>query len=468
MRTLTFASLLFVLISSSSAQAQDQGDANILFATALETYERALVASDPEQRELLRQVNDLLTQIREEHPESIPAQFMAEGRTLGGIDLALVETATEDLPIDRLDAATKQRLESLVQSICGSEDSDCRSALLSATSEFLVRVMFEDMEGLSDQELLRWLFSNPGRFDDNLARVTTFSEALENEAFVLQLTERLDQKLLGDFAQEALSDLALGIIIGLTSDVLADYYENQDQSEAAAFTRTWMEPLVETSVLLLTSNSATIGTAYAGAAVIWAQNAYGFVNLGAQQLTAELSGATQAQQLEEIGSRISSLTQTLLTGRVTGPMFAQGDQGTVVTARMARAFEADLAALYELQTYWLSSNDAILLDTFDFLLVAARNSYQSLQALAPATQPSGTEHANSTDALPADREPNPDVSAETEAPLIFGVPNIRPTTTSDQISAFSELQNGLYGRSPESCLLDPADLGEEWGGPVTV
>lgn len=396
--------LLHFVLSLGAAIAQEaETDAavsnpNILMANAIELYQQAEDASGQQRQELLRSVSETLAIISDDFPDSVPAQFMSEGKPLGPIDMVVVSAAKEATYLDDLPQTTITSVFKTAELACRTLAIDhCEQEIAEALFEYIA-VLTLDLGRASNVEQLKWLFSNPGRFSDNLTRVNAFNDLMENSTFRGDFLNRVNRRVISDMAVEATADLAFSLVTGVVSETLAQHYEAQGYQEAANFTRTWMEPMVDISLALEGASTASTAGAGAGAALIWAKNTYAFWQLGEKQFRAEQTGATADQQLGRLAAEIDSYTRTLISGQLTGTAF-EDNEGAQLTEQHAEVIKSVLEDHYEMQQYWLSSDDAVLLETFDAVLQAARAFYETMGRLA---EPTPLDAADSSGALPAD------------------------------------------------------------------
>jgi len=398
------AATLHIALMLGTAAAQESGtndsvsNPNVLMANAVELYREAEVSSGQERQTLLRQVGELLGRIRSDFPESVPAQFMNDGKPLGPIDMAAVSAASEATYLDDLPQTTISSVFKITGQACSSLAVEhCEQELAEALFEYITILAF-DLERAGNVEQLKWLFSNPGQFSDNLARVNAFDDLMSDEVFRNDFVTRVNSRIMADLGVEIAADLAFSLLTGVVSETLAQHYEAQGYQEAADFTRAWMEPMVDISLLLQGASSASTTGAGVGAALVWAKNTYAFWQLGEKQFRAEQTGATADRRLELLAAEIDSYSRTLISGQLTGVAF-EGNEGAPLTKRHAEVIKSVLEDHYEMQQYWLSSDDAVLLETFDAVLQAARAFYETVGRMA---EPTPLDAADSSGALPAD------------------------------------------------------------------
>jgi hypothetical protein len=409
LRTLT----VFCLIAFSSlGTAYAKEDPNLLMGEAIRLHDEAQELTGGDRTKKLLETNELLSEIERDHPDNILANFIKAGRAIGAIDVAALrrelgdvdESTITDL-LEELPEATKEAISSVAQRACAA--SDCAEEVATSLAEVIFKIAFTDLDQAVDVEKLKWLFSNPGQLGGNLERVQVFEQMLDNPDILADIDARITQSLLADIGKEAAKDFAIGLVTNVATEVVAGWLEDQGKTKQAQLARTWVEPSVDIGLALQGAATATTASAGAGAAVIWAKNAYAFVQLGQKTLEAEASGSMPDQQLAKIASDIDSLHRSLLTGRTTGPLFAESLDVTV-TPRMAEVFRQALTNQYEYQKYWLASDDVILLEAFEPIIEPAKIAAKALNKIVdaipevPGTQPSGTENANSTNALPGD------------------------------------------------------------------
>ncbi len=399
----------------SSGPAFSQENPNLLLGEAITLYSEAMDATGQERKELFAEVDGILTRIQTNHPDSIPATFMKNGTPLGPIDVELIAAELKD-PFEGLPRETTRAIERVAAIAC--QQTDCADEVKTAMAEFFLENVFlsggSELANATDIEKVRWLFSNPGRFESNIDRVNAFGELMDNEAFIKGLDERIGDavrpKVRKELATDAVKDLgrdiAIFLVTSAATEVTADWLEGRGMIDEALLARTLIEPSVDIGTLLATAKVATMTSAGVGAVVIWAKNAYALVELGQKSIQAEETGATKEQQLQVLADAIYSLQTSLGTGVVTGPMFSEEDQGVIVTPQMAAAFEASLQKSYERQQYWLSSNDAVLLASFDNIIELAKTAARTFNtvtgAVANVVEGLSDEFGQSTATLPAD------------------------------------------------------------------
>lgn len=443
---------------------QAKEDPNLLLGEAITLYDEAQELSGEDRIRKLLEVNELLTEIETEHPDSILTNFIKSGRAIGAIDVAALRKELGDTgeiklvePFGGLPEVTKQAIISVAQRACAA--SDCADEVAASLSGFILEVAFTDMDSAVNVEKLRRLFTNPGQLGGNLERVQVFEQMLDDPNFLANIDARIARGLVGYIGSEAAKDFAIGVVTNVATEVVADWLEGQGKTEEAELARTWIEqPSIDIGLALQGAATASSASAGAGAAIIWAKNAYAFVQLGQKTLEDEAAGATRDQQLAKIGSDIDSLHRSLITGKTSGPLFSE-DLGVTVTPRMAEGFRQTLLAHYEHQKFWLASDDAILLEAFGLITetakVAAKTFNTVLNAIpeGPSTRPSGTESANSTNALPGDvNSIGPTEAADQET-----VPESNQETLIDT----APLLAGIYVNDPALCR-SPSETYEIW------
>ncbi len=429
--------------------AQSPSEANALFVEAVQLYRASESKSQREKAADLRRVRDLFEQIVATYPDSPVAEIIATQEAPAGVDVSRLPASRADIQaeIDAYDLPLEMRDTILVvaQAACGEGDPPCTDDIAAALTEFVFRRAF-DQEALMQTEQMRWLFSNPGRFGSDIDRLDAFDEALQDTTFRDGLIDRLNARVLSNMAREAAVDFSMVLITGLTSEALARHYERSGQPEAAAFTRRWFEPMVDIGLVLQSASTATVATAGTGAVLIWLNNAFALAHLGEKQVQAEATGTTPEAMRERLAAEIDSYTRTLASGRMTGIMF-EGNEDRPLTERHAEVLQSVLADHYKLQRFWLDSDEVILLETFDLVLVAAREFYETMSFL---TEPQPLDAADGSGALPADLQglglqPAPDG--------FLGPPTEfeRPVTATSQLQMFNTLPDGLYASDPEVC-----------------
>jgi hypothetical protein len=336
-KTLTALCVYLVFgFSHTAAQvsSNDGPNANVLMAEAVDLYREAEGASGQQSVELFRKTGEILERIRSDFPGSVPAQFMSEGRALGPIDMSVIAAANEATNLDDFPETTLSAVFKVSRQACRAVSIEhCELELAEALFEYIAVLAF-DLGRASNVEQLRWLFSNPGQFNDNLARVNAFDELMTDEVFRDDFIKRVNVRVMADLGVEITADVAFSLLTGVVSETLAQHYEAQGYQKAADFTRTWMEPMVEISLVLEGASAASTAGAGVGAALIWAKNTYAFWQLGEKQFRAEQSGATADQQLDRLAAEIDSYTRTLISGRLTGIAF-KGSEGALLTERHA-------------------------------------------------------------------------------------------------------------------------------------
>jgi murein DD-endopeptidase MepM/ murein hydrolase activator NlpD len=463
-KTLTAFCVYFVFgfcHAAAQVSSDDAPNANMLMAEAVDVYREAEGVSGRQRVELFRKTGEILERIRTDFPDSVPAQFMSEGRALGPIDMDVIEAANDATYLDDLPQTTLSAVFKVSGQACRALSIErCELELAEALFEYIAVLAF-DLDRSSNVEQLRWLFSNPGQLNNNLARVNAFEELMSDEVFRDDFINRVNGRVMADLGVEITVDVVFSLLTGVVSETLAQHYEAQGYQEAADFTRTWMEPIVDISLVLEGASSASTAGAGVGAALIWAKNTYAFWQLGEKQFRAEQTGATADQQLDRLASEIDSYTRTLISGRLTGVAF-EGSEGAPLTERHAEVIKSVLEDHYEMQQYWLSSDDAILLETFDAVLQAARAFYVTLGRLF---EPTPLDAADGSGALPADLQgaglqPAPDgflgpptgsgvTGADNEMHLASD-PNPQERAIG-QVQMYESLPDGLYGADSEVC-----------------
>ena len=392
-----------VCLDAFSASAQGSSGANAIFVEAVQLYRQSSGKSEDDASADLARVREMFDRIVSEYPDSSAAEAIRSQAAPAGVELSRLPPSKppleDELANYPLPDAVNDAIRAVASAACGDEADGCQGEVSVAMTEYVFRWAF-DGRRLAQAEQLRWLFSNPGRFDNNLARLTAFDAALQDTAFRDEFVDRVKQRVLGDIGREIATDFAMTLVTGLVSEALAQHYDATGHEEAAAFTRTWFEPMVDISLIAQSASSATPASLTVGAGYIWLKNAYAFWHLGESQYRAEQTGATRDQQLARLASEIDSYTRTLATGRLTGSAFPD-NQGAVLTDRHAEVLRSVLQQHYELQLWWLESDDAILLETFEPVLEFARDFYMTMTSEQPL------DAADSSGAFPADLSVTP-------------------------------------------------------------
>lgn len=387
-----------------------------------------------------------------EHSED-SEKTMGANSPPGAVGPAVVESAGAS-PETELPETTQASIAAVVQKACVSVGEECKEQLATALTGFLLENVFSVAEESAvDVERLKWVFSNPGKLGDSIDRVRLYEEIAENEEFMADFTTRLEADVLADMrkqvAKEAVSELGMSIVAGVVSETLAKYYESQGQTEAAAFARTWVEPMVDISLALEGASTATMASAGAGAAVIWIKNYLAFLELGAKALEAEQTGTTAEAQLAALAADIDSIHQTLRGERLTGSLF-EGYEGEPLTEQHAEVLRKLLKEKYELQRWWLTSDEAIRLEAFAPIIRMARN-------FVDPGVPSGLEHANSTNALPSGLPGLGGERDEAGPDVVFGIPEAAEGTFGTASIAKQDLERfaTAYKASFSAICADP-------------
>jgi len=392
--------MLLASVGFFPAHAQDDQQANALFVQAVLLYRQSEQKTAEAATAELAQVRALFDQILTEHPTSKVALAIESEGAPAGVDLSRlpVSQVVLDRGMDQyaLPENVKKYIRRVAHVACGNR-GECAAEIAVALSEYAWRVAFEGSH-LGREERMRWLFSNPGQYGDDLARIDALDEALQYPDFRNEFTARINKRVLGNVASEVAADYAMGLIVAVTGEALASYYDSQGQTKAAAFTRRWFEPMVEIGLVL---ESAATGRAVPlgiNAAIIWLKNGYALAHLGARQDFAVQTGTTPEAERERLSAEIDSYTRTLLTGRMTGIMF-KGHEGKPISEQHAKVIQSIISDHYEMLRYWIRSDDIILMETFDWVLDGARQYFKTLSKLG---QPQPLDSANGTGALPAD------------------------------------------------------------------
>ncbi|MCE8536833.1 peptidoglycan-binding protein [Ruegeria pomeroyi] len=403
--------------TNSPAVAQGGSEANALFVEAVQLYRQSGGKPEQEAAADLARVRELFDRILQEYPDSTAAEAISTQPAPAGVEIARLppsrpspdaELAGYPLP----DSVTGA-IGIVARAACGDETGACVDEVTLALAEYIFRWAF-DGERLAQVEQLQWLFANPGRFDDNLARIGAFDAALTDTAFREEFVDRVNGRVLRDIRRDVARKFAMTLVTGVVSEALARHYEATGQAEAAAFTRRWFEPMVE--IALVVEGAATPASLAAGTVYIWARNAYAFWHLGESQYRAEEAGATREEQLTRLAAEIDSYSRTLVSGRLTGSAFPD-NQGEPLTERHAEILRSVLEQHLELQRWWLESGDAALLETFEPVLSFARDFYEMVTTEQPL------DAADGTGALPPDLVPAPAPSGNGgQGTVVFGLP----------------------------------------------
>ncbi len=393
-------SLLCFLFVPLASHAQGSGsDPNSLFVEAHQRYEMAIEASGAARIGMLQEVGAILDRIEAEFPETTPARLIREGGSLGGMDLGTVRAAADVAPTE-IPQATRNAIATVADHACQAVTAACAEDIAAALETVIGDVLFSGMERAVHAEKRRILFSNPGKLNSPLERVELFEQMYQDPEFAAEFDTRAlsgaltSQDRLKDIAPEAVADFGYSLVTSVVTELLARHYEASGQDTAAEQTRRWMAPVVDITLLTTGAGQATASGTAPGAVLIWAKNFVAFVELGAQQQAAVESGATRDRQLAKLAADIESIHQTLRSGQLTGSMFdTSGRLGDPLLPDLEAVLRDTLEEYYDLQTWWLESPEAGILEDLGFVLEAARRFVNPGHA-------SGLEHANSTNALP--------------------------------------------------------------------